>query len=188
MSLPVSWQAIELAVEQGYRGDPNTGNVVGKSGKPLAVVRRPGQSYPTIRLHVIGLARKAYSVPAHKFMAFVIWGRLALVRGSNVRHGQGGVEDIRRSNLSLGSWSENEMDKPASVRSASARAARAAQGHTPRNALLDQTSVATIRSQLGAEVTPSGRIRRGVVKGLAAQYGVSPSTISLIGKGKTWTA
>lgn len=187
-ALPVSWRAIELAVAQGYSGDADAGTITGKSGRPLAVVQHPGQQYPTIRLHVSGLHRKAYSVPAHKFMAFVIWGRRALIRGANVRHGQGGVEDIRRSNLSLGSWSENELDKPAAVRRASAAAARASQGLTPLNAILTQQVAESVRARLKANLTSSGRVRRGVVKDLAAAYGVSPSTISLIGKGATWAA
>jgi len=184
--LPISWRAIVVAFKQGYSADPKAGLLYGKSGSVLSVKKYPGQSYPTVRLHISGLPRSAYSVPAHKMMAYAIWGHKSLIRGTNVRHGRGGVESIKASNLRLGSYSENELDKPASVRSASAKAARAAQGRTPKNALLSTKQAQKIRAALRLSMTPKGRVRRGIVRDLAERYGVSRSTISLIGKEKSW--
>jgi hypothetical protein len=186
--VPVSSMAIVLALVQGYEARPSEGVIVGKSGRTLSVKLHPNMSYPTVRLHVSGLPKRAYSVYAHKVMAYAIFGVAALLPGSVVRHGQGGVEDIRTSNLSLGSYSDNELDKPAHVRRASAQAARAAQPRTPYNALLTKEQAQDIRNSLAAARTKTGRVRRGVVKALAQKYSVSPSTISIIGKGKTWAA
>jgi hypothetical protein len=181
------WRAIELAIEQGYRGEPKSGDIYGKSGKRLSLKRYGKQEYPTVRLHVDGLPATAYSVPAYKFMAFVIWGRAAFAKGIHVRHLDGDSTNIRGANLLLGTPSQNEFDKPAAVRNASAKAARAAQGRAGPNAILTESRAKAIRRELeDAPRSRSGRIQRGVVKEIAGRYGVSSSTVSLIGKGGVW--
>lgn len=181
------WRAIILAVQQGYSADLERGVIFGPNGKPLSVKLHGKQKYPTIRLHVKGLPRSAYSLAAHKFIGYLIWGEAALAgRHSHVRHLNPPTTDIRRANLALGTPSQNELDKPAHVRSASAKAARAAQGKTPHNALL-ASAIAEIKEALRtAPRGPTGRMRRGVVSKLATKHGVSKSTISLVGSGKTW--
>lgn len=180
------WKAIELAAEQGYRANLRTGEVFGRSGKRLKARRYAGQDYPTMRLHVRGLPKRAYSVPVHKFVAFLIWGRAALAPGVHVRHRNGDTEKNTKSNLRLGTPSENAMDKPKSVRIATAKAARAAQGVTPCNAKLGVGAVRLILDELSCNTISTGRVRRGVVKNLAERFGVSRSAISLIGKGVSY--
>lgn len=182
------WKAIRLAVKQGYSANVRTGAIFGRYGKPLKIRRCGKQDYPTVRLHVRGLPKPAYSVAAHKFIAFLIWGRAAFARGIHVRHRDGNSENNARSNLRLGTPSQNERDKPKAVRVASAKAARAAQGVTPKNAKLSCTQALHVFDVLAEARTHTGRVRRGVVKKLAELYDVSPSAISLIGKEKSWIA
>jgi hypothetical protein len=127
-------------------------------------------------------------VHVHKFVAFLIWGWAAFEPGIHVRHRDGNTENNTKANLLLGTPSQNERDKPVHVRAASARAARAAQGRVPRNARLTIEEAEHIRGELRLALGSSGRVRRGVVKEFATRYGVTPSTISLVGKGKTWIA
>jgi hypothetical protein len=180
-------RAIAAALGSGrYRVDADAGRIFGPV-RELQIKRHPNQHCPTARLHVAGLPKHAYSVPAHKVIAYAIWGDAAFEPGIHVRHLNGDNEDSSRANLALGTPRENEMDKPPEVRSRSARLARAAQGHTPKNAVIDAGAVDGIRAELDANRVPSGRVRRGVVKSLAERHGVSPSAISCIGSRKTWT-
>lgn len=187
-SLPVSSKAIVLAFRQGYAANPEAGTLSGKKGQALSVKAHEGMRYPTVCLHVRGLPKPSYTVHAHKAMAYAIYGMRALLPGVAVRHGPGGAEDIREKNLRIGTYSENELDKPEEVRRAAARAGRAAQPKEGYNIKLGAPAAKEVRSILDAARTGTGRVRRGVVKELAARYGVSPSAISLVGKGKTWNA
>ncbi len=182
------WQAIELALQQRYAVDVETGVITGPAGRPLTVRRCGKQQYPSVRLHVRGLPAPAYSVHAHKVVAFALWGRASFAQGIEVRHLDGNPEHNTRSNLALGTVRDNQMDKAPEVRRAAARAARAAQPRLPANTRLSDTDAAAIRAELAAARGPRGRVRRGVVKALATRFDVSASTISLIGKGRTWNA
>lgn len=181
------WRAIILAAEQGYIGNPETGEITGRSGRPLQIKRHGNQVYPTIRLYVRGLSAPGYSVHAHKFFAYLIWGRAAFSPNVEVRHLDGNPSNNRRDNLALGTSSQNQMDKTPEARRSAAVAARAAQGRHG-SARLSEEKAALIRAELSHSHGPKGRVRRGVVKSLAQRFSVSQSTISLIGKGRTWNA
>lgn len=180
------WQSIPLALSNGYSADPETGYVFGLSGQRLGGKRAKNQDYPTVRFYVSGLSRPDYTVPIHKVIAYVIWGWRAFAENTEVRHLDSNTENNSRTDLALGGSSANQLDKPPEVRSSAARIARAAQPIESFNALLSEAKVISIRDVIKANLTPSGRVRRGVVKALAIKYGVSPSTICLAGKGKSW--
>lgn len=190
MALSEYWQAIKLAAEQGYRADLDAGIAYGPSGRALQIKRHGTQTYPTLNLHVSGLPRPSYTVHAHKFFAFLLWGERAFAAGVEVRHSPDkNTENNRRDNLKLGTSSENQMDKPPEIRAAAARKARAAQGRTPCNAKLSTEQVRAIKLELlKYPASPTGRVRRGEVKRIAKKFSVSPSTISLIARGKVWNA
>ncbi len=179
--------AAKLAVLQGYAVDPGTGNVISPTGKRLKATVSDRCKYPAIRLVVVGLPKSSYHIRAHRFAAFAYFGDLALKRGVHVRHLDGDTSNNSRTNLAIGTPRQNEFDKPDKVRSASASKARRSQPVESFNAILSSKEAAEILSVLNRSRVPSGRVRRGVVKALAKRYKVSPSTISLIGKGRTWT-
>jgi hypothetical protein len=185
--MTLTLRAIMLALRGGkYRVSCAEGRIFGPE-KELQIKRHPGQDCPTVRLHVLGLPRRAYSVPAHKVIAYAIFGPTAFEKGVHVRHLDGDTENNRKDNLALGSPSDNERDKPVYIRHRSATLARASQPHRSFNARLPPRSIAEIRQLLASSQSPGGRVKRGVVKALAEKYRVSSSTISLVGKNKTWT-
>lgn len=181
------WRSILLAIERGYRINPETGEIFGLKGQLLSGKKSKNQDYPTVRFYVAGLSRGDYTIPIHKAIAYTIWGWAAFADGVEVRHLDGNTENNKKSNLALGDSSANQMDKPASVRSAAAKKARSRQPIESYSAILTDAKAAEILNVINGSRVPSGRVPRGVVKMLAEKYGVSPSAISLIGKGKTWT-
>lgn len=176
MTLPTYGKAIENALANGYSVDPVNGLIVGLKGKPLAIRLHGTQRYPTVPLVVRGMEKRYYVVPAHKVMAFAIYGTAAFAKGIHVRHGAGGVLDIRASNLSLGSPSENESDKPDEVRSRVGKIARAAQGYRGASIVLTDDKLEWMTSQIC--YGPTGRVRRGLCTRWAKQFGVTVSGIS----------
>ena len=180
------WKAIPLAIEQGYIVDVDAGTIHSPYGRKLSCKLYAGQTYPIARLFVKGLPRKDYSVPVHKIMAFKIYGWEAFLPGVEVRHKDGNPANNVRSNLLIGTSSQNQMDKRPEVRSLAARTARSAQPFRSFNAILTEEIAEAILTILNDNRTVSGRIKRGVVKSLSRKHKVSPSTISLIGKGTTW--
>lgn len=179
--------AAKLAVVQGYTVNEDTGVVVTPAGRCLVASVSESYKYPTIRLVVSGLPKRSYHIRVHRFAAFVFFGDVALEKGTHVRHLNGDTSDNSRGNLAIGTPRQNELDKPTDIRSRSAATARGSQPVESFNAILTNEIASEILKELNSNKVASGRVRRGVVKSLARRYGVSPSTISLIGKGKTWT-
>lgn len=182
------WKAVIIALDSGrYYVDLPQQRMFGPRGE-LKIRRCGKQGYATVRLHVSGLPKDAYSVGFYKVVAYLKFGLRAFTSGLHIRHRDGNSENNHPDNILLGTASQNEMDKPAAVRQRSATLARAAQGYLPLNTRLTPTQVKSIKSLLDAARSPHGfqRVRKGVVKDLAEHYAVSPSTISLIGKGKSW--
>ena len=169
----MSWTLaiVRAAFEKGHRVNTKKDLVLGISGRPLKLNTRLGVTYPHVTLTVRGLARKSYSVPAHKVVAYAVYGEAAFEPGIQVRHLDGDRLNLRASNLKLGTASVNAMDKPAHVRQAIARKARAAQGDAAWNRRFTATQIEDIRRQY--------RAGRGVVE-LARELRVHHSTIGRI--------
>lgn len=180
-------QVIKQALRIGYRANPETGEIYGKTGKPLTLTLSGSIRYPQVSLHVpnVNPRRKSqtYAIPAHKFMGYVIWGEQAFAKGVQVRH-LNGVMDIRAQSLSLGSARENMSDIPPKVRSTAARQARQSQGITPSNAKLSNQDVCFIRKTVRR--APAGGPAPGELERLAAKFRVSKSVISGIIRGVTY--
>lgn len=173
---PVYALAIENALRNGYRVDPVAGRIYGLKGQPLTVKLCGQQRYPTVSLVVVGMPCRYYVVPAHKVVAFFLWGWQTFAKGVQVRHGDAGVLDIREVNLSLGTGSENQYDKSSAVRKAAAQAARTSQGaRGPALRLQDEAIIEMLKE---ISYGPTGRIKRGLVAEWAERYGFSSSCIS----------
>lgn len=185
--LPVYATAILSALRSGdYRVDPDLGIIYGMRGRPLSVRRHGSQRYPTVPLVVRGMPRRAYSVPAHKVVAAALWGSAAFAPGVHVRHGRGGVLDITRGNLTLGSPSDNEKDKDPEVRSRVGRAARSFQSNLV-NAKLSWEQVRALREEhRRLRITHPRKLPPGSMRDLEKRYGVSKTNITDIVKGRTW--
>ena len=110
------WQKYVLfAAKRGYRVT-SRGVVLSYTRKPLKL--RRGR-YPTFGLRVDG---RSVSIPAHKFAAFCFYGRKSF-SAPCTRHRNGNVWDLSRTNIRIGTYSQNAQDIPAEVRLRSALAA-----------------------------------------------------------------
>lgn len=150
--------------------DHITGNIISVTGKIRETKLFGGQRYPSFAMTVVvNGKKKTASFPVHKFAAYCYFGDDAL--RLQVRHLNSDTCDASFENITLGTRRDNEMDKPAGVRSESAKAARASQGISGVTQKLKYEDAQVIK--LSAE---SSSI-------LAKRYGVSKSTIQLIKKG-----
>ena len=143
------------------------------SKRQLLSIKRCGtQRYPTFSTNWGGLM---YSVPVHQFAAFFYYGAKSFNPKLCVRHRDGNTENFKKSNIILGTPSENNLDKPSHIRIKAAKMARAAQGSTPTNAKLSPDQVREIRdayNELNGKKAPNG-----FTKNLCDKYGVSRTVI-----------
>lgn len=173
------------ALGEGYSVNALQGVVYGKKGEKLGSKSKPCEKEPYLLLN-LSLSSGRYSVRAHRFIAFVLFGEDIFLPGMQVRHLDGNPRNNKAANLVLGTAKENEADKAPVTRSRVSSIARAAQPYRSFNARLNEVSANNILQELNVHRNANGRIQRGAVKSLAHKYKVSASTISLIGKGATW--
>ena len=161
---------IELAYSRGYRMDELTGEIISSNGNRRAIKLYGKQRYPsfTITLMVEGV-KKSVSFALHKFAAYCYYGSAAL--HSVVRHLDANTLNLTRANIALGTNSDNELDKPKTVRVASAKKARASQTVSPARKL-SEADVAWIKS------------RPASYRKMAVTLGVSKGTILNVLSGK----
>ena len=114
-------------------------------------------------------SKKQHHFPVHKFAAYCYFGDSAFTL--HVRHLNGNTLDNSLKNIALGSPSENEMDKPKSVRSNSAKIARSKQGYSGLTSKLSYDD---------AQIVKNSKESSSV---LAERFKVSKSCIQSIKKG-----
>lgn len=177
---PLYLNALRQALGAGYSVDVEAGIIRGPGGAALAVRQPTPTAYPTVKVYSRA-HRRAYTIAAHKIVAFAKFGDKAFKRGVQVRHVRPDLSDFRGANLILGTVSQNAFDKPPEVRHAMAKRARAAQGPDAWNRAFTDAQVADIRRLvrdpgdapalarlLSVHPTTVGRIKRGV------RYGATP--------------
>lgn len=125
------------------------------------------QRYPTISTN---WNKKVFSIPAHYLAAYCFYKDAWLLSKLCVRHLNGNTLDLSKRNIKLGTHSENNLDKKAEIRGAAAKAARKAQGSTPKNAKLTKEAVLKIRAfyaGVKGKKAPNGSVTK-----LAKELGV----------------
>lgn len=181
--LPEYGRVIAQALSERYSVCLKTGQIYGPKGK-LCIRRRGNQRYPTVSLHL--LDGTFLAAPAHKVVAFALYGEKAFQSGIVVRHLDGNTTNITPENLVLGSHSENNLDKNSNARSDAARKARQAQGSRPFNATLNEQQVRYIREVCLTHLNKNGRLIKGVAKNLAEEFNLTNAAISAIWKGRNY--
>lgn len=177
MELTKTQTRILEAVERGYNMSED-GKLTGIKGD-INFKLYGKQKYPTFSTNWGGFM---FGVPVHLFAAYVFYGDKAFEKGIVVRHLNANSLDCSKSNLLLGTPSENEHDKPEYVRKRSAKIARASQGKRPLNAKLTDEQVLEIRkfySDLDGTKAPNG-----AVKELCVKYNVSRTVLCKIKNGE----
>lgn len=161
------------SVERGYLVTED-GQVLGPKGK-LSIGRYGKQRYPTYTTNWEG---RVYGMPVHKLAAYCFYGEESFREGVVVRHLNADVLDLSKSNIALGSYSDNERDKPSHIRKRSAIAARKAQGYAAKNRKLTEEQAQTVREfyrELGGKKAPQGAVRE-----LGERLGVSRTVLCKI--------
>ena len=165
------------AVSRGYTVT-ESGEVLGPKGV-LSVKLYGRQRYPTVSTNWDG---RVFGVPVHMLAAYCFYGEDSFTKGVVIRHLNGNTLDVSKSNITLGTHSENNLDKPEKSRRDAAKKARAAQGTAARNRKLDEGAVAAVLSfyaNLNGSKAPAGS-----VKELGSKYGVSRTVITKIKNGE----
>ena len=163
---------ILIAYRKGYRVTEN-GHMMSPSGKSLSLKAASGR-YPTVTVTENGIT---YNVAAHRLAAYCFYGREVFKEGLLVRHLNGNVSDIRKSNIALGTYTDNSMDRPLHQRVSTAVAGRKAQKR-PHNAKFTPEQVRYIRHQ---------REKGQTLQAIADKFGVSRQAIHRIVKRKYYS-
>jgi hypothetical protein len=165
--LSKSNQGLLIAYRKGYRVTEN-GNILNPDGKELSLSSSSGK-YPTVSVMENTIS---YNVPVHRLAAYCFFGKELFRQGLLVRHLNGNVLDVRKSNIALGTYTQNSMDRPMYQRTRVASTGRQAQKR-PHNARFSEDEVRLIR----------GRREKGeTLQSIATTYGVSRQTINRIVK------
>lgn len=115
MSLSKRNQALAKAYQAGYRVN-DEGTVTTPSGTVIEGHKKPS-GYVGISVKCNGFQAE---VAIHRLYAYQIHGEAIFDKAVQVRHLDGNPSNNKPSNIAIGSISDNEMDKPESVRKRSA--------------------------------------------------------------------
>lgn len=110
---------IKLAIEKGYKALEN-GEITSRRGDKLQIKLFGKQRYPTFSLNY---GDGIFGIPIHQFNAYYFYGEKP--PGMVVRHLDDNTLNNSKSNLVYGTHSENNLDKPQTVRINCAKKARA---------------------------------------------------------------
>lgn len=174
-TLTFTQQRIVEASERGYF-ITEEGHLFGPKGK-LSIKKYGKQKYPTFSTN---WGKRVYGLPIHQFAAYIFYGEESFNKSLVVRHLNADTSDCSKTNIVLGTHSQNNLDKPKEVRISAAKKARASQVIVPTNAKLTEEQVREIRN---IYKTISGKAPNGFRKNLAEKYKVSGITIHNVVKG-----
>lgn len=137
-------KAIKIALERGYRVTDSGKLISSYTSKPLKVMVRGKQRYPTFTLNKFPFTvSQKFGIPVHIFAARYFYGKIK--KELIVRHLDGNVLNISKSNIKLGTHSQNNLDKKPKIRKEAAKKARAAQGYRAHNHKFTDSQVQYIR-------------------------------------------
>jgi len=149
--------AAKTAYKKGYRVQAD-GSVVSPKGK-LRKLMRGRNGYPKISISISG---KSHPVPVHVLAAYQLYGGASFEPGTEVRHLNDDKLDNSLSNISIGTSSDNKMDRSPSSRHASAMIA------TSHVRKIGDDQIGNIRKM---------RADGSTLQSIANRYGVVKSTI-----------
>lgn len=147
------------------------GRVLSPSNEPIRLTQNP-QGYLKFSVPKVTAAGSARTVYVHQLAALQRFGPRALSVGTQVRHRNGVKTDNTRSNILIGTGSDNQLDIPIETRLRMMKVrVRAAAQH---NRLFSADALRAIRE------SPKG------IRELARELGVAPSTILYAKRGDTY--
>ena len=164
MELSIGSKTVITAIEMGYFVD-DTGVVHFKERQRTLCVKRVGKcEYYYFTINIAGARKK---VMVHKMQAYQSFGLDAFKPGIQVRHLNSNSLDNTKTNIAIGSPSENQMDIAIEARSLRSKKAYANRKLRPRRLTDEQALAVTVDRAAGM-----------TYKHLTAKYGVSKSFLS----------
>ncbi len=149
----------------GYFATAGGEIVSSRSGEPRQLVSRISEGY---RMVTMTVGRMRHRLPVHRLVTMAFHG-LPSDHKQEARHLNGQSLDNAASNLAWGTGADNAAD--------AIRHGTLGPGMRARRRKLDDTQVAAIRRRhLGGEVT----------KQIAIEFGIHPSYVLMLAKGKRW--
>lgn len=129
-----------IAFSRGYKVLEN-GTLIGPNGiKSIKLYGK--QRYPNFTLTI---NNRVQSIVIHYLAAFCFYGYNAFNKNLVVRHLDSNTLNVSKSNIKLGSHSENNLDKNKTIRKSAAKKARASQGYRAKNAKFNNDEIRQIR-------------------------------------------
>ncbi len=169
------------AYHMGYKVT-DEGVAISHKGNLLKISTGENKRYPTFGVTLNGVFR---TLPLHWLAAYCFFGNKFL-SAECVRHLNGDVLNISRANIAIGSFSDNEKDKPAEIRKQAAIKARASQSKRPSNAKLSDEQVNEVLSFYNA--LNGKRAANGAVAELSSKLGVSRTVLCKIKNGEYYAS
>lgn len=169
---------ILYAYEKGYRVTKK-GEFLNPKGEELKIKIRDKKrkyAYPKFTINCYDLLGKKASFPIHRFAAFCFYGKDLFEEGIEVRHLKPDVLDVSKSNIVLGTKSQNELDKD--KKTIKKRKINAAQAAREKLRSLNDVQVHEIRELL--------KTKNYSHKEIGKMYNVGSHTITKISLGKTY--
>lgn len=174
------------AVERGYLFDFNSQEVVTPLGTRVKPKQYGSQRYPTLTINDNTGNKKNVSFAIHKFVAFLIYGEIALRKGVNVRHLNADKLDLSKNNIAIGSSRDNNLDKPAGDRSKNSANARKSQGVRPVTSVVkDDEAEIILRKYLRIKGSLK-RAKQGTICALMVEHNYSRQCLQAICSGHSF--
>lgn len=170
-------ETIEYAFNKGYRYNFNTCTLDTPLGTKVSPKIYSGQKYPTYTICIGDKKRRSFSI--HRFVAYQLYGDKVFDEGVCVRHLDGNKFNLSPDNIKLGSHSDNELDKPKSVRINSSKIARASQPYS-MNQKLDKSQKENIKNEYTKLKIENSRLPRGILNHWASIFKCSRALIQKI--------
>jgi len=172
---------IREAFKAGYEADVKRGLIKNKKGLWVAGTIHKTLGYRMINISLPNGPSKGTMVYVHRLIAYAKYGEKLFKDNIEVRHLDGDRSNNRSSNIRLGSRSQNMFDIPEFKRG------KAGLNKASKRRILSREDALTIKRIYDSK-SINGRVERGVNKHLAELFKVNKSTISEIGRGKTYNA
>jgi hypothetical protein len=175
-------EIIKFAFDKGYRFNFENNTL----DSPFKAKHTPkiygNQRYPSYTVAIEKKIRKSFYI--HKFVAYQLFGEKAFEKGIQVRHLDRNVLNLSKENITLGTSSENQLDKPKEVRVNAARKARMSQKNS-MNQLLEKEQILDIIIKYEKAKQGSKKVYNGFFIELQKTYPIKIGALEMIARGRS---
>ena len=179
-------EVIISAHKRGYIFDFKKLAIVTPNGTVVIPKLYGKQKYPTLTINDNTGTKHNVSCAIHKFVAYQLYGEIALRRGVNVRHLDADRLNLNSDNIVLGTSRDNNLDKPARVRKEVASKARRLQGVRPLTTKVSDEDAKRILMEYLRIKGSCKRAKRGTIDLIKKKYPYSKPCLQAICSGHSF--